>query len=158
LVSALELDGEFLILTLSKEELKEELQTKKLHSQISQSLSIVVRFEDDTTQCKYIHDFVKHLHNYIDDTQNFIFGIKKVKKLSKNPVTILFSAILPINQLNMKIGVKIDQFIHSDDEFFPLRFKKFRDSISKEIGTTILPILPQVDNSLDDFEVKLIDP
>ncbi len=84
-------------------------------------------------------------------------GLKMVDKLSEFPITILFSGILPINQLKMTVGKEIDKLIHSDDEYFIPRFQKHRDDISKEIGIPILPVLPILDTSLGNYQVRLMD-
>jgi hypothetical protein len=157
LIDALESNGEFLVLKLHYNDFKDELRNQKLKYKISQSLSIIVSYEDDGKSFQKINDFVKYIYDISDDKQISIFGVKKVKKLTTYPITILFAGILPINQLSMTYGKKIDEFIHSDDRYFKPRFKKLRDDISKEIGIRILPILPILDENLNDFQVRLVD-
>jgi len=157
LLNALKIDGEFLALKLHYRDYEDEMHSQKIKYKISQALSVIVSYEDDGNSYENIHKFVKYISGISDDKQNSTFGIKKVDKLSKYPITILFSGILPINQLKMTVGKKVDELIHSDDAYFLPRFKKFRDSISKEIQTPILPVLPICDTKLDDYQVRLID-
>ena len=83
--------------------------------------------------------------------------MKNVDELSEFPITILFSGILPINQLEMRVGKEIDKLIHSDNEYFIPRFAKHRDAISQEVGIPILPVLPILDEGLDSLQVRLVD-
>jgi len=157
LLNALSLEGEFLVLNLHYNDFQDELKNEKIKYKISQALSIIVSYEDDGASYQHIEKFVKYIYNISDDKQNSTFGVKKVKKLSQYPIKILFSGILPINQLRMGVGQKIYSLIHSDNEYFLPRFQKFRDDISKEISIPILPILPHLDTNLNDLEVQLID-
>ena len=157
LFNALNINGEFLVLKLHYDNFEEEMKNQKIKYKISQALSIIVSYEDDGNSYEDITKFVKYIYDISDDKQNSTFGIKKVNKLSEFPITILFSGILPINQLKMTVGKKIDEIIHSDDDYFIPRFKKHRDDISNEIGIPILPVLPILDEKLDDFKVRLID-
>ncbi len=157
LFDALNLNGEFLVLNLSYSDFEDELRSQKIKYKISQSLSVIVRYEDDSGHTKEIENFIKYIYEISDDKQNSTFGIKKVDKLSNFPITILFSGILPINQLRMTIGKKIGELIFSDDEYFKPRFIKFRDDLSKELGIAILPIFPIVDKNLNEYQVRLID-
>ena len=157
LLNALELEGEFLVLKLHYNDLEKELLSQKIKHKISQSLSVVVSYEDDGNSFESIKAFVDYIYKLSDEKQNSIFGVKKVDKLSEYPITILFSGILPINQLKMSVGIKIDELIHSDDEYFLPRFAKYRDDISKEIGIPILPVLPILDKNLGEFQVRLVD-
>ncbi len=154
---ALKLEGEFLLLKLHYSDFENELKDEKIKYKISQALSVIVSYEDDGNSYQNIEKFIKYIYNISDPKQNSIFGVKKVKKLSQYPITILFSAILPINQLGMSVGKKIDELIHSADEYFIPRFQKHRDNISKEVGIAILPVLPMLDKELDDFSVRLVD-
>ena len=157
LLDALSIKGEFLVLKLHYDDFEDELKNEIIKYKMSQSLSVIVSYEDDTHSYKKIFDFVNYINEVSDEKQNSIFGVKKVDKLSTYPITILFSGILPINQLKMSIGKKIYDFINSDDKYFKMRFKNYRDEISKEIGVALLPILPKVDEELPDFRVKLVD-
>jgi len=157
LLNALQIKGEFLVLKLHYSDFDSELKEEKIKYKISQALSIIVTYEDDGNSFEDIKKFVTYIHDISDKKQNSIFGVKKVKKLSKYPITILFSGILPINQLKMSVGQKIYDFIHSDDDYFKPRFEHFRDELSKEINTPILPVFPLLDKSLGDTEVTLVD-
>ncbi len=157
LCSALKIDGEFLVLKLSYDDFEHELKSEKIKYKISQALSVIVSYEDDGNSYKNIDKFVKYIHDISDEKQNSTFGVKKVEELSEFPITILFSGILPINQLKMTVGKKIDELIHSDNEYFMPRFAKHRDAISKEVGIPILPVLPILDEKLGEFQVSLVD-
>ena len=157
LLNALRLDGEFLALKLHFDDFDSELKNETIKYKISQALSVVVSYEDDGNSYEDIEKFVKYIHTISDDKQNSTFGVKKVEKLSEFPITILFSGILPINQLKMTVGSKINEFIHSDDEYFIPRFAKHRDEISKEVKIPILPVIPMLDKELSEFQVRLID-
>ena len=150
------IDGEKLILKASYEDFEDELETQKIKYKLSQSLSLIVCYEDDGKSFQKIERFVQYIHSISDDKQNSTFGIKKVDRLSDLPITMLFSGILPINQLKMSIGKEIGKLIKSDEAYFKKRFKKLRDDISKEIGIPILPVLPKVDEDLESLEVKLV--
>lgn len=157
LLNALKIEGEFLVLKLHYNDLVEEFKSQKIKYKISQSLSIIVSYEDDGESYENIEKFIKYIHNISDDKQNSTFGVKKVDTLSQYPVKILFSGILPINQLKMTVGKAIDTLIHSDDTYFPARFQKHRDDISKEVGIPILPVLPLLDTKLGAYQVRLVD-
>jgi len=157
LLDALKLEGEFLVLKLHFNDFENELKNEKIKYKISQSLSVIVSYEDDGENFLEIENFIQYIHQISDEKQNCIFGIKKVNKLSEFPITILFSGILPINQLSMRVGKKINNLIHSDDSYFIPRFQKQRDDISKAIGIPILPIFPLLDESLDDYTISLTD-
>jgi len=146
LLNAIEIKGEFLVLKLHYNDFEDELKNQNIKYKISQALSVIVSYEDDGNSYKYIEQFVKYIQNNSDEKQNSTFGVKNVDKLSEFPITILFSGILPINQLKMTVGKEIDKLIHSDDEYFIPRFQKHRDDISKEIGIPILPVLPMLDD------------
>ena len=157
LLDALNIKGEFLVLKLHYDDFEDELQNELIKYKISQSLSVIVSYEDDGSSYEKIANFVEYIHNVSDEKQNSIFGVKKVNKLSQYPITILFSGILPINQLKMTIGKKLHEFIYSDEEYFKKKFKDYRDEVSKKIGVPLLPIHPILDENLDDFRVKLVD-
>jgi len=157
LLNALSIQGEYLALKLKYEEFDNELKYETLKYKISQSLSVIVSYEEDGKSFSKIEKFVNYIHKFSDSKQNSIFGIKKVDKLSEFPITILFSGILPINQLRMNVGKKIYELIHSDDEYFKPKFQAFRDQLSQEIGIPILPLFPLLDENLKDMEVTLID-
>ena len=157
LIKALNIDGEFLALKLHYNNFEDELKSEKIKYKISQSLSVIVCYEDDSNSYDKIGNFTEYIHNLSDDKQNSIFGVKRVSKLSEYPITILFSGILPINQLKMTVGEKIYDLIHSDDEYFQPLFKKYRDTISEEVGVPILPLFPILDDELSEFHVRLVD-
>ena len=157
LLNALSITGEFLVLKLHYDDFEDELQNQIIKYKISQSLSVIVSYEDDSNSYEKIANFVEYIHDISDEKQNSIFGVKKVSKLSKYPVNILFSGILPINQLKMSIGKKIYELINSDKSYFKEKFKQYRDEVSKNIGIPLLPIFPSLDESLDEFKVKLVD-
>jgi len=157
LLQALSLEGEYLVLKMSYDEFSQELIDAKIKYKISQALSIVVCYEEDGSSFEDIKKFVDYISSLTDPKQNAIFGIKKVKNLSSAPITILFSGILPINQLKMHISRDIYELIHSDEEYFKTRFKEFREILSQEIGIPILPVFPMLDKSLEPSEAKLID-
>ena len=157
LENALTFHGEFLLLQLGYEDFETELKDEKIKYMISQALSVVVTYEDDGTTFNEIEKFVNYVSIFSDAKQNSIFGVKRVTTLSKYPISILFSGILPINQLEMHVGKKIHTLIHSDDHYFKPRFQEFRDTLSKEINTPILPLFPKLDETLQDTEVILRD-
>ena len=157
LLNALKIDGEFLVLKLHYNDFEDEIKSQKIKYKISQALSVVVSYEDDGSSYDEINKFVEYINSISDEKQNSTFGVKKVEKLSEYPITILFSGILPINQLQMSVGKDIDALIHSDDKYFLPRFQVHRDAISQEIGISILPVLPRLDESLEKNEVRLID-
>jgi len=157
LLDALHVEGEFLVLKLHYDDFADELKSEKIKYKMSQSLSVVVSYEEDSSSYNNIKQFLEYITENTDPRQNAIFGIKKVKELSKYPITILFSGILPINQLKMTVGTKIDKFIHSDDKYFKPKFQEHRDSISKEIGIPLLPVLPILDENLEECQIRLVD-
>jgi hypothetical protein len=154
---ALCISGEFLVLKLSYEDFEDELKSEKIKYQISQSLSVIVSYEDDGKSFHNIEKFVNYIADHVDPKQNSIFGIKEVSKLSHYPVTILFSGILPINQLRIHLGQKLYDLMHSDKEYYAKRFIEFRETLSKEIGIPILPLFPSLDTTLKPTEVVLND-
>ena len=154
---ALELDGEFLVLKLHYNDFKNELKSETIKYKISQALSVIVSYENDGNSFEDIKKFVEYIYDISDEKQNSTFGIKNVDTLSEFPITILFSGILPINQLKMSVGKKIDTLIHSDDEYFLPRFAKHRDNISNEIRIPILPLFPILDKNLGELQVRLVD-
>jgi len=155
--NAINIYGEFLVLKLSYEDFEDELKNEKIKYKISQSLSVIVSYEDDGKSFNNIEKFVHYISDIVDSKQNATFGIKKVTSLSQSPITILFSGILPINQLGMSIGQTLFDLIHSDEEYFFKRFSEFRDILSQEIGIPILPLFPLLDTSLQPTEVILKD-
>jgi len=157
LLNALSMEGEYLVLKLKYEDFEDELEYETLKYKISQSLSVVIAYEEDGKSFSKLEKFVNYIHKLSDSKQNSTFGIKKVDTLSEFPITILFSGILPINQLKMSVGKKIYELIHSDDTYFMPKFQEFRDQLSQEIGTPILPVFPLLDESLKETEVTLID-
>jgi len=157
LIDALSIKGEFLVLRMKYEDFEDELKYEKIKYKISQSLSVVVSYEEDGKSFSEIEKFVHYIRSISDSKQNSIFGIKKVEQLSEFPITILFSGILPINQLKMSLGKKLYEHIKNNPEYFKTKFKSFRDELSQEIGIPILPVFPYLDETLNDTEVTLVD-
>ncbi len=157
LLDALKIHGEFLVLKLHYDDFTDELQDEIIKYKISQALSVIVTYEDDGSSFEKIEKFVNYIHDISDSQQNSTFGVKRVAKLSEFPITILFSGILPINQLSMNIGQDIYELIHSDDTYFPQRFLEFREILSQEIGIPILPLFPRLDKELKPAQVVLRD-
>lgn len=155
---ALGLQGESGCMVANYEDLQKEFEAQKLRYKVSEALSMLVSFEDDGRSFDIIEQSVKYLRSIVDERQNFLFGIKKVKQLSQYPVKILFSGILPINQLHLHIGSGVDAFINSDPEYFPNRFATLRQELSEEIGIPILPVVPVVDATIGTYDVVLGDP
>lgn len=155
---SLELDGEFFVLKMRYEDFEKELEEGKIKRKISQSLSIVASYEDAGDSLGEIETFVKYIHDLSEPSQNFVFGIQRVERLSEYPVTILFGGILPINQLRMSIGEEIDRLIRSDPDYFQSRFKRLRSDLSEEIGIPILPLFPETNPKLAPGRVRLFDP
>jgi len=157
LVEALEIEGEFFVLKLHYDDFQTELESQKIKYKISQALSVIVCYEDDGKSFHKVDKFVKYIYDISDVKQNSTFGVKNVKELSEFPITILFSGILPINQLKITVGKAIDGLIHSNDEYYIPRFAKHRDDISQEVRIPILPVFPLLDEGLNDYQVHLID-
>lgn len=158
ILEALSVLGEFFVLKLSCEDFERELQDEKIKYKISQALSVVVTYEeDDGSSFGEIEKFVNYIHELSDSQQNSTFGIKKVEKLSEFPITILFSGILPINQLKMEIGENLYALIDSDLDYFKKHFSLFRHELSQEINIPILPVLPLCNKKLEGTEVLLTD-
>ena len=157
LLKALQIEGEFLVLKMKYEEYEEELQEKRLLYKISQALSVVVSYESDGTNYAMIEEFVKYIDSIVDEKQNSIFGVKRVDILSEYPITILFSGILPINQLKMTMGKGLYRVLYEEGNDFEQIFHEYRELISKDIGIPLLPLLPRVDDTLDDFTVRMED-
>ena len=156
LYEALRREGEFLVLKLTYGDLEREREEQKIKRKITQSLSVLAVFEDDGRSLGNIEKSVKYMHDLVEEKQNFLFGIKRVERLSEFPVTTLFSGILPINQLELYIGEEIDRLIHSDDEHFTPRFRRLREDISETIGIPILPVFTTLDTSLPHDRVRLV--
>ena len=155
---ALELEGEFGCILANYEDCAKEIEEQKLRYKVSEALSVVISFEDDGRLFEQIEQCVKYISGLIDPKQNFLFGVKQVEKLSEYPITVLFSGILPINQLHLHIGKEVEAFINSDEEYFPRRFAVLRQELSQEIGIPILPVVPVVDEKIGQFDVVLKDP
>ena len=158
LIDALALEGEYRILELSYNNLEYEINTKVLKYILKEALFIVSSFEDDGNHYEHIKNFSEYLYANTVKEQSFRIGVKRVKKLSDFPVKILFSGILPINQLRMYIGRELDLVIHSDEDYFQTLFAQARDKISNTTGVPLLPLYPEVDTTLTSFAVKLIEP
>ena len=157
LLKALSIKGEYLLLKLRYEDFADELKYEKIKYKISQSLSIVTSYEDDGKSFEDIEKFVNYISTLSTPKQNAIFGIQKVEKLSEYPIKILFSGILPINQLKIHISQDIYDLIHADEDYFIPRFREFREVLSEEIGVPILPVFPKLDTTLKPTEAMLID-
>jgi hypothetical protein len=157
LLNALSFEGSFYLYQLHYDDFESESQTLDIKYRVSEALSVVVSFEDDGSRIDEIENFVKYLKETADSEQNIIFGVKKVSKLSKYPIRILFSGIHPINQLRMTIGQDIYKVITSDDDYFIPRFAQHRLNISRETGIKILPLFPMLDKNLKGNQVHLVD-
>ena len=155
ILCALKIEGSFTLLELTKEDMQQDLQTQNLKYQISQSRGIVAVFEADGENVKEVEEFITHIKSFTDDAQHFVFGIKKVKQLSDTPLKILFSGILPINQLQMRIGEVLQEFIDSDEEYFKKRFRAFRDVLSEALGVRILPVFARKDKTLAPKQIEI---
>lgn len=155
---ALELEGECGCILANYEELQREFEEQKLRSKVSEALSVLLCFEDDGNMFGSIEESVKYFREIVDENQNFMFGVKRVQKVSPYPVKILFSGILPINQIHMHIGTKVKSFIESDAVYFSNRFAALRQEISKSVGIPILPVVPVVDEQIGEYDVVLKDP
>jgi len=155
--NALSIEGEYLVLQLKYEDFQDELKYENIKYKIAQSLSVVVSYEDDGHRFADIEQFVNYIKQFSDPKQNSIFGIKKVAQLSEYPITILFSGILPINQIKMHLSKDLYELIHSDKAYYKENFTHFRNLLSQQIGIPILPLFPILDESLSTNEVRLID-
>ena len=158
LTTACELEGECACILANYADAAQELEEQKLRYKVSEALSVIVSFEDDGSSFEKVASCVEYLSTLCDERQNFLFGVKKVEKLSQYPLKILFSGILPINQLHLHLGKGIQEFIDSDEIYFKKRFAKLREEISQEISIPILPVVPVVDASLNPYEVVFKDP
>ena len=158
LVAACRLDGECACILANYEDATQELEEQKLRYKVSEALSVIVSFEDDGSSFNKVASCVEYLSTLCDEKQNFLFGVKNVDKLSAYPIKILFSGILPINQLHLHLGKGIKQFIDSDEMYFKKRFAKLREDISQEISIPILPVVPVINESLGAYEIVFQDP
>lgn len=153
----LQKEGEFELHLLNYEDLQKELQNPKLQEKIFQSLDIVASFEDDGKHTPLIEEILSNIHTDLQQEQRFVFGIKRVQTPSKYPVKILFGEILPINQLQAKLGEEIFHFLNNDKTYYIERFKQIRDAVSKEIGITFLRLNPVLETSLPPYGVTIVD-
>ncbi len=158
LLTTLQKEGEFELHLLTYVDMRQELQEHQLPKMIYQSLDIVASFEDDGRHTKHIEDMIKHIHSYLEKEQRFVFGVKKVDQTSRYPMKILFGEILPINQLQARLGTELYTFLDADKEHYIEHFKLVRDAISDKIGITFLRLAPQPDASLHPKEVHITDP
>jgi len=157
LKKALLLKGDRLFLKLTYSDLKQEFNEKKIKNKLLEALSISIYFEDDGYMSKEIKQFVKYLHENTQKEQHLQFGIKKVDSLSKYPIKILFSAILPINQLEIIVEKKFYDYVELHRNELEHKFKQFRKTISKEIHIPILPLKHYPSDKLKPYTIKLID-
>ena len=158
LIEALSLNGEYRLLELTYKDLEYEIKTRALKYILKEALFIITSFEDDGTHYETVKKFSEYLYDNTVEQQYFRIGVKEVEKPSAFPIKILFSGILPINQLRMYIGSELDSLIHSDENYFQVLFAQARVKISDTIGVALLPLYPEVDTNLASFGVKLIDP
>lgn len=158
LLTTLQKDGEFELHLLTYADMRQELKEHKLPTMIYQSLDIVASFEDDGKHTKLIEDMIKHIHSFLEKEQRFVFGIKRVDQTSRYPMKILFGEILPVNQLQARLGWELYDFLNTDKEHYIERFKLVRDAISEKIGITFLRLDPKRDTSLHPREVYITDP
>lgn len=154
---ALQLKGERLFLKLTYKELAQEFSEQKIKSKLIEALSISVCFEDDGSVSEKVKEFVKYLYENSEEEQHLQFGIKKVNRLSPYPIKILFSAILPINQLEMAVEENLYNYIQEHRQELQSGFKSFRKSVSKEIKIPILPLKHYSDSELKPYSIRLID-
>ena len=158
ILTTLQKEGEFELHLLTYADMRQELSEPKLPRMIFQSLNIVASFEDDGKHTTLIEDIIVHIHSLLEEQQRFIFGIKRVEKTSRYPMKILFGEILPINQLQARLGTELYNFLDADKDHYIERFKLVRDAISDKIGITFLRLDPQPDASLHPREVHITDP
>lgn len=157
ILNVLKSEGEFKVIKLKYEDLQEELDSKKLKYLLSQSIHVIISFEDDGSKKNEIESLLKYFYEFTTPRQSLNFGIKHVKNFSEFPIKIIFGGILPINQLRTYLGKDIYNLITSNQEYFRPIFQKLRDEISDEIGVTILPIYPTLDKNLNPNQVQLFD-
>jgi hypothetical protein len=154
---ALKLDGEEFFLTLTYDDLQEEIRIQKLRDLLNESLSILVCFEEDGLRVQEIENFCQYLFKNTEAVQNLQFGIHKVKKLSDEPVRILFSGILPINQLEIAMESSLYDYIQEHKEELQKEFIAVRKKLSQELCVPILPVKNYPDDSLEKNSVHLLD-
>jgi len=140
LSKALSLQGENYLLQLSYEDVAQELKERKLTQKINEALSILVCFYDDGTKFNTIESFSRYLYNATQKTQYLKIGVTQSKNKSHHPVTIFFSGILPINQLNIVIEKNLYCFIEQHQEKLKEKFQATKERLLRELGTIILPV------------------
>ncbi len=155
LTEALMLEGEFLLLEIDYDELRKQMERRTLEREATEALSIVVSYEDDGKRLESIETSLKFFHDNLDAIQNFRFGIRRVEKHSDTPIRILFSGILPINQLQLTFGEGIAKLIDSHRSYYHERFQALRIEASRNIGIPILPISATVDPQLPPFKARV---
>jgi len=157
LYAALEKEGEFFILKAKYEDFDLFSKNEPLDTKLNEALSITICFEDDGNKYEKIEAFVKYIYSHTTQDQKFVFGVKRVDKLSDFPIKILLSEIYPINQLEIHLGRWIANFIDLNEEYFKEHFAYVREKISQEIGIKILPLNRIVGDHLRDNEAFLVD-
>ena len=155
---AMLLEGEFAVFELDYKDVEKELFEKRLQKNISESLSILVTFEEDGRSLTDIESLIRYIHEQLDPLQNFRFGIKRADKLSHFPVKILFSGILPINQLQIFVGKEIGELLEKNSTFLEAELQTIRLELSEKIGTPILPLHFQISSKIPPRRVRLFDP
>ncbi len=153
---AMQRGGKYFYIELDYNDLLKEPKEQKLYKKLIESLSILIAFEDEGNKQDMIENFLKYIHKNTQKEQHLQFGIKKVQTLTKYPVKIFFSEILPINQLEIAVGAKLYKYAEAKRSFLKESFQNFRSEISKEIGIPLLPINNYKDDTLDAYSIKLL--
>jgi small GTP-binding protein len=134
LFETLRLPGEYLILQAAYTDLAKEVKEEKIKYKISEALSVVAVFEEDGRSLDDIENFVRYIRSVTDPLQRWVFGVKRVDRLSETPVTLLFGGILPINKLRMRLGSELAKLIFTHADHFIPRFAALRLEISRKIA------------------------
>ena len=157
LYEALVGEGEFFLLKAKYEEFDLSTDNLLLDKKLNEALCITICFEDDGSRYEEIEAFVKYIYTHTEKEQKFLFGVKKVDKLSEFPLKILLSEIYPINQLEIHLGEWISSFLSKNKPYFKEHFAAIRANISQEIGITLIPLNIKTQEDLCKNEVILLD-
>lgn len=158
IVETLSRPGEFHVVTLDYEEAQREIETHRLDASLNEALTILACFEDDGRRMSQIEDFVAYLHDKLDDFQRFRFGVKRVTSLSDHPVILLFSEILPINQLRLVMHPDAMRYLMEKEEKLQPHFRRIRYALARKLGIPILPFHRVVDPELPPERILVVDP